>query len=112
MSETQLPTIALAALPNLLAVLVGIPIQKWRLTDLRVHVDARFDEMRNPWRREFRGRRKFSEAYLVSKRTMINVTWSLISTKAWGIPAGTKMTSPGLNTRETPPRMDSPRMSP
>src|ERR1700694_1541182 len=137
MSETQLLTIALAALPNMLAVLVGILINNARLNDtntriaeMRVHMDARFndvdrrfDEMRDLWRSELRrveevidarlkhledrgGTRsrpspEVSAAYFVSKRTMMNVTWSLISTKAWGIPAGTKMTSPGLNTRET-----------
>ena len=52
MSDTQLLTIALAAVPNMLAVLVGIPINNARLTDLRVHMDSRFDEMRDLWRAE------------------------------------------------------------
>jgi hypothetical protein len=59
MSDTQLLTIALAAVPNMLAVLVGILINNARLTDLRVHVDSRFDgvdrrfdEMRDLWRAE------------------------------------------------------------
>jgi hypothetical protein len=52
MSDTQLLTIALAAVPNMLAVLVGILINNARLTDLRVHMDSRFDEMRDLWRAE------------------------------------------------------------
>lgn len=59
MSDTQLLTIALAAGPTMLAVLVGILINNARLNDtntrigeLRVHVDTRFDEMRDLWRAE------------------------------------------------------------
>jgi len=59
MSDTQLLTIALAAVPNMLAVLAGILINNALLTDLRVHVDSRFDgvdrrfdEMRDLWRAE------------------------------------------------------------
>jgi hypothetical protein len=59
MSETSLLTIALAAVPTMLAVLVGILINNSRLTDLRGHmdtrfndVDRRFDEMRDLWRSE------------------------------------------------------------
>jgi hypothetical protein len=59
MSDTQLLTIALAVVPNVLAVLVGILINNSRLTDLRGHmdsrfndVDRRFDEMRDLWRSE------------------------------------------------------------
>jgi len=59
MSDTQLFTIALAAMPTMLAVLVGILINNSRLTDLRAHMDARFanvdrrfDEMRDVWRAE------------------------------------------------------------
>ena len=68
MSDTQLLTIALAALPNMLAVLVGILINnarlndtKMRIAEMRVHMDARFndvdrrfDEMRDLWRSELR----------------------------------------------------------
>jgi enamine deaminase RidA (YjgF/YER057c/UK114 family) len=32
----------------------------------------------------------------------------LVSTKPWGNPAGTYITSPGLSTRETPLRIESP----
>ena len=52
MNDTQLLTIALAAVPNMLAVLAGILINNSRLTDLRAHVDTRFDEMRDLWRAE------------------------------------------------------------
>ena len=70
MSETSLLTLALAAVPNMLAVLVGILINNARLNDtnarvsesirdLRGHMDARFndvdrrfDEMRDLWRSE------------------------------------------------------------
>jgi hypothetical protein len=59
MSDTQLLTIALAAGPTMLAVLVGILINNSRLSDLRGHMDARFnvvdgrfDEMRDLWRAE------------------------------------------------------------
>jgi hypothetical protein len=73
MSDTQLLTIALAAAPTMLAVLVGILISNSRLNDtntriaeLRIHmdtrftdverrfdgVDRRFDEMRDLWRSE------------------------------------------------------------
>ena len=59
MSDTQLLTIALAAMPTMLAVLVGILINNSRLGDLRAHmdvgfanVDRRFDEMRDLWRSE------------------------------------------------------------
>jgi hypothetical protein len=52
MSDTQLLTIALAAVPNTLAVPVGILINNARLTDLRVQVDSRLDEMCDLWRAE------------------------------------------------------------
>jgi len=57
MDNSQILTIALAAVPNMLAVLAGILINNSRLTDLRAHMDARFndvdrrfDEMRDLWR--------------------------------------------------------------
>ena len=59
MSDTQLLTIALAAAPTMLAVLVGILINNSRLSgtntriaELRLHVDTPFDEMRDFWRAE------------------------------------------------------------
>jgi hypothetical protein len=59
MDNSQILTIALAAVPNMLAVLSGILINNARLSDtntrigeLRSHVDTRFDEMRDLWRSE------------------------------------------------------------
>ncbi|MBZ5607844.1 MAG: hypothetical protein LAP38_06285 [Acidobacteriia bacterium] len=52
MNDIQLLTIALAAVPTMLAVLVGILINNSRLTDLRVHVDHLLDELRDSWRAE------------------------------------------------------------
>jgi hypothetical protein len=54
MNDIQILTIALAAVPTMLAVLVGILINNSCLTGLRVHVDGRFDEMRDLWRAELR----------------------------------------------------------
>ena len=65
MSETQILAISLA-IPNLLAVMMGILINNSRLSDLRAHMDARFadvdkrfnevdrrfDDMRDMWRSE------------------------------------------------------------
>jgi hypothetical protein len=71
MDNSQILTIALAAVPTMLTVLVGILINNARLNDLRDHmnsqftsvdrrfdavdhrfdgVDGRFDEMRDLWR--------------------------------------------------------------
>jgi len=66
MDNSQILTIALAAVPNMLAVLAGILINNARLSDtnarigeLRGHMDSRFndidrrfDEMRDLWRSE------------------------------------------------------------
>ncbi len=59
MDSSQLLTIALAAVPNMLAVLAGILINNsrisdtnTRISDLRAHMDTRFDEMRELWRSE------------------------------------------------------------
>jgi hypothetical protein len=59
MGDIQILSIALAAVPTMLTVLVGILINNSRLTDLRGHmdtrfndVDRRFDEMRDLWRSE------------------------------------------------------------
>jgi hypothetical protein len=59
MGDIQILSIALAGVPSMLAVLVGILINNSRLTDLRGHmdtrfndVDRRFDEMRDLWRSE------------------------------------------------------------
>lgn len=52
MSDTQLLTIALAAVPTMLAVLVGILVNNSRLSDtnarigeLRAHMDSRFNDV-------------------------------------------------------------------
>jgi hypothetical protein len=66
MTDTQILTIALASVPTVLAVLMGILINNARLSDLRSHldvrfaeidrrfntVDRRFDEMKEIWRTE------------------------------------------------------------
>ena len=66
MSDTQILTIVLATVPNIIAVLAGILINNSRMTDinncfaeLRSHmdvrfnaVDQRFDDMRDMWRSE------------------------------------------------------------
>ena len=72
-TDTQILTIALASLPTMIAVLVGILVNNSRLTDLRAYMDARFhavdarfndvngrfdsvdrrfDEMKDIWRSE------------------------------------------------------------
>jgi hypothetical protein len=59
MDNSQILTIALAAVPNMLAVLAGILINNSRLSDtnariadLRNHMDARFNETRDLCRSE------------------------------------------------------------
>ena len=61
MNDTQMLTIALATVPTMIAVLVGILINNARLSDLRSHmdvrfnaVDQRFEEMKDLWRTELR----------------------------------------------------------
>jgi hypothetical protein len=61
MTDTQVLTIALASVPTIIAVLVGILINNSRLGDtnmriseLRSHMDNRFDDMRDTWRAELR----------------------------------------------------------
>ena len=45
MTDTQILTIALASVPTMLAVLMGILINNSRLSDLRSYMDARMDAM-------------------------------------------------------------------
>jgi len=45
----QILSLVLATVPTMLAVLIGILINNSRLTDLRSHMDSRFDEMRATW---------------------------------------------------------------
>jgi hypothetical protein len=66
MSDMQLLTIVLAVVPTMVTVLIGILINNSRLSDLRSHLDVRFndvdrrfddvnrrfDEMRDLWRSE------------------------------------------------------------
>ena len=66
MNDTQILTIALSTAPTMLLVLVGILINNARLgdtntrigetniriVDLRSHMDARFEEMKDLWRSE------------------------------------------------------------
>ena len=61
MNENQMLSIALASVQTMLTVLVGILINKSRLSDmstrifgLRSHMDARFDDMRATWQAELR----------------------------------------------------------
>jgi hypothetical protein len=51
MTDAAIQTSIVAAVPTL-AVLVGILINNSRLSDLRAHVDKRFDDMRDMWRSE------------------------------------------------------------
>ena len=61
MTDTQIPVIALASVPTMLAVLTGILINNSRLSDLRSQMDSRFtsvdrrlDELKETWRSELR----------------------------------------------------------
>lgn len=57
----QILSLALASLPTILTVLMGILINNSRLSDvnarindLRSHIDSRFDDMRSTWHSELR----------------------------------------------------------
>jgi len=59
MDGNQILPVALASVPTMLTVLVGILINNSRLSDLRTHideqfvqVDRRFEEMKDLWRSE------------------------------------------------------------
>jgi hypothetical protein len=59
MNESQILPLALAMVPTMLTVLIGILINNSRLgdlnsriDDLRSHMDARFDDMRVTWQSE------------------------------------------------------------
>ena len=61
MNENQILSIALASVPTMLTVLVGILINNSRLSDMRTHIDVRFnevdrrfEEMKDLWRSELR----------------------------------------------------------
>lgn len=53
MTEPTLQTMLAMGVPTV-AVLVGILINNVRLSDLRQHMDSRFDDMRDTWRAELR----------------------------------------------------------
>lgn len=53
MVDASVQTALAVGVPTL-AVLVGILINNSRLNDLRSHMDARFDDMRETWRAELR----------------------------------------------------------
>jgi hypothetical protein len=46
MTDTQILTIALATVPTMVTVLIGILINNARMSDLRASVDARFNDLR------------------------------------------------------------------
>ena len=52
LNDAQILTIALASVPATIAVLVGILVNNARLSDLRSHLDVRFEEMKDLWRSE------------------------------------------------------------
>ena len=52
LNDAQILTIALASVPATVAVLVGILVNNARLSDLRSHLDVRFEEMKDLWRSE------------------------------------------------------------
>ena len=54
MTDTQILTIALASMPTMITVLIGILINSARLSDLGSHMDARFNDMRDTWRSDLR----------------------------------------------------------
>jgi hypothetical protein len=54
MTDIQAFILALPSVLSIVAVLVGILINNSRLSDLRSHMDNRFDDMRDTWRAELR----------------------------------------------------------
>jgi hypothetical protein len=61
MTDIQIAILALPSVLSIVAVLVGILINNSRLgdtnsriSDLRSHMDSRFDDMRDTWRSELR----------------------------------------------------------
>jgi hypothetical protein len=59
MTDSQILTIALATVPTMITVLIGILINNSRMNDLRAYIDVRFndvdhrlDEMKDMWRSE------------------------------------------------------------
>lgn len=54
MTDTQTLILALPSVLSVIAVLLGILINNSRLSDLRAHIDNRFDDMRDTSRAELR----------------------------------------------------------
>jgi hypothetical protein len=59
MTDAQILTIALASVPTMITVLIGILINSSRMNDLRAYIDVRFndvdrrlDDMKDMWRSE------------------------------------------------------------
>jgi len=71
MPDTQILAIALASVPTMIAVLVGILINNARLTDLGTRMDQRFNEMdrrfvemKELWRSELHRVEEILDAHL------------------------------------------------
>jgi hypothetical protein len=71
MDGNQTLPVALASVPTMLTVLVGILINNSRLSDmntrigeLRSHMDSRFEEMKDLWRSELHRVEEFLDARL------------------------------------------------
>jgi hypothetical protein len=54
MTDIQVLMLATPSVLSVIAVLLGILINNSRLSDLRSHMDNRFDDMRDMWRGELR----------------------------------------------------------
>jgi len=54
MTDTQMLILALPSVLSVVVVLIGILLNNSRLSDLRSHMDGRFDDMRDMWRAELR----------------------------------------------------------
>ena len=54
MTDTQMLILALPSVLSVVVVLIGILLNNSRLSDLRAHMDGRFDDMRDMWRAELR----------------------------------------------------------
>jgi hypothetical protein len=59
MTDAQILTIAVATVPTMITVLIGILINSSRMSDLRAYIDVRFndvdrrlDDMKDMWRSE------------------------------------------------------------
>jgi len=55
MTDAQILTIALATVPTMITVLIGILINNSRMSDLRASVDGRFSDLRSYMEMRFNG---------------------------------------------------------